>query len=109
MKHMRVVLIFLICSVVLLAAVQKKKIEPGAVNEKVVRVLGDNAWTDTGLLLREKDRVAIKADGIVYSTMARIVQVSIQTDITGQTTKAITSLWILPSAEILMIPGTMPP
>jgi len=48
---------------------QKKAAIPTAspkVEQKVVKVEGDQAWTDTGLLLRLEDKVTITATGKVY-------------------------------------------
>jgi hypothetical protein len=64
MKIFRIAFILIMVSLVLIAA-QEKKPRPPQVEQKVVVVLGDQAWTDTGLTLKPQDRVTITASGKV--------------------------------------------
>lgn len=44
----------------------EKSLRPGKVEQKIVRILGDNDWLDTGFVLKPKDKVKIKATGEVF-------------------------------------------
>lgn len=48
-----------------LYAAKEKTLRPGHVEQKIVRILGDNDWLDTGFVLKPGDRVVIKATGEV--------------------------------------------
>lgn len=65
MKIVRIVLIFLLGTMIFIAAQEKKKPKLPKVEKKVVEVPGNQAWTDTGFLLRPQDRVTITASGDV--------------------------------------------
>lgn len=43
-----------------------QKIEPGKVETKLVVINGDNAWTNTRLVLKPSDKVTINASGQVF-------------------------------------------
>ena len=43
----------------------EKSLRPGHVEQKIIRILGDNDWLDTGFVLKPSDRVTIKAIGEV--------------------------------------------
>ncbi|MCD4779037.1 MAG: hypothetical protein K8S27_00600 [Candidatus Omnitrophica bacterium] len=45
---------------------KEKILKPGHVEKKIIRILGDNDWLDTGFVLKPKDRVVIKATGEVF-------------------------------------------
>lgn len=61
MKILRIASILVMVSLVLIAAQDKKKPKPPQVEQKVIVVPGNQAWTDTGLTLRPQDRVTITA------------------------------------------------
>ncbi|MGD2246735.1 MAG: hypothetical protein PVI11_09330 [Candidatus Aminicenantes bacterium] len=66
MKFFRLVFILMITvSLVLIAADDKDKPKRPKIEQKVVRVPGNQAWTDTGLTLRPQDKVTITASGRV--------------------------------------------
>ena len=65
MKILRIAFILVMVSLVLIAAQDKKKPKPPQVEQKVIVVPGNQAWTDTGLTLRPQDRVTITASGKV--------------------------------------------
>ena len=45
---------------------KEKILKPGHTEKKIIRILGDNNWLDTGIVLKPKDRVVIKAAGEVF-------------------------------------------
>ncbi len=65
MKILRIVFILIIMVSLVLIAAQEKKPSPPKIEKKMVRVPGNQAWTDTGLTLRPQDRVTITATGQV--------------------------------------------
>ena len=66
MKILRIVFILIIMvSLVLIAADEKDKPKVPKIAQKVIRIPGNQAWTDTGLTLRPQDRVTITASGRV--------------------------------------------
>jgi len=65
MKFLRIVFILVIMVSLVLIAAQEKKPKPPKVEQKVVRVPGNQAWTDTELTLRPQDKVTITASGKV--------------------------------------------
>ena len=66
MKYLRIVFILIIMvSLVLIAADEKKKPKPPKIEQKVVRIPGNQAWTDTGLILKPQDKVTVTASGRV--------------------------------------------
>lgn len=48
-----------------LSVVNEKSLRPGKVEQKIIRILGDNDWLDTGFVLKPNDRIEIKATGEV--------------------------------------------
>ena len=66
MKFFRlVVLLMITVSLVLIAAQEKDKPKLPKIEQKVVQVPGNKAWTDTGLALRPQDVVTVTATGKV--------------------------------------------
>jgi len=66
MKISRIIFILVIMvSLSLIAAQEKDKPKLPKIEQKVVRVPGNQAWTDTGLTLRPQDKVTITASGRV--------------------------------------------
>jgi hypothetical protein len=49
-----------------LYAGEKKPLKPGHVEQKMIRILGDNAWLDTGFVLNPTDRVTVNTTGQVF-------------------------------------------
>ena len=43
-----------------------KKLKPGKMDSKMFVLNGDNAWLNTGFMLKETDKVVIKASGKVF-------------------------------------------
>ena len=54
------------CTAMPLYAGNNKPLKPGHVEQKIFRILGDNAWLDTGFVLNPTDRVTINATGQVF-------------------------------------------
>ncbi len=66
MKILRFICILVIMvSLALTAAQEKDKPKVPKIEQKVVRVPGNQAWTDTGIALRPQDKVTITASGRV--------------------------------------------
>ena len=62
MKFFRIVFILVIMvSLILIAADDKDKPKRPKIEQKAVRVPGNQAWTDTGLTLRPQDKITITA------------------------------------------------
>ena len=67
MKKIFVLLAILsFCTTIPLYAGQKKPLQAGKTEHKIFRLLGDNAWLDTGFVLNPADRVTVKATGQVF-------------------------------------------
>lgn len=66
MKYLRIVFILgIMVSLALIAADQKDKPKVPKIEQKVIRVPGNQAWTDSGFTLKPEDRVTITASGRV--------------------------------------------
>lgn len=65
MRFLRIVFILVIAGSLALISAQEKKPSPPKIEKKIVRVPGNQAWTDTGLTLKPQDRVTITASGSV--------------------------------------------
>jgi hypothetical protein len=64
----KLVFIVLIMLPFVILSQDKKEIEAGKVDTKMVVIKGDNAWLNTGFILKSTDKVVIKASGeIMFS------------------------------------------
>ena len=54
------------CTTMPLYAGEKKPLKAGKVEQKIFRILGDNAWLDTGFVLNSADRVTVNTTGQVF-------------------------------------------
>ena len=67
MKKVIVLLVIMSISMAMpLYAGKKKPLKPGHVEQKMFKILGDNAWLDTGFVLNPADRVTINATGQIF-------------------------------------------
>jgi|GEM_PF-1254398 len=67
MKKILVLLVIVsFCATMPLYAGNNKPLKPGHVEQKMLRILGDNAWLDTGFVLNPTDRVTVNATGQVF-------------------------------------------
>jgi len=64
----KLILVLLVVLLVLPAMIVKsqKKKPPPNVEEKMIVIQGDEGWTNTGIKIKRKDKVTIKAEGTVY-------------------------------------------
>ncbi|MBN2432006.1 MAG: hypothetical protein JXQ27_11040 [Acidobacteria bacterium] len=66
MRRISYLLLFLALVVMLVSPVLAPSPKPPRTEQKMVRVPGNLAWTDTGLTISRKDRVTIGASGTVF-------------------------------------------
>ena len=67
MKKILVLLVIVsFCATMPLYAGEKKPLKAGKVEQKIFKILGDNAWLDTGFVLNPADRVTVNATGQVF-------------------------------------------
>jgi len=66
MKRISVLFFFMALAVMLMSPMLAPAPKPPKVEQKMVKVPGNLAWTDTGLTITRKDRVTISASGTVF-------------------------------------------